>query len=66
MLLFEGVKPVLHTLTALGKEAGVNPGNYEKIHGLFEKNSPEVHRALLRHLGFSDDEIREFVKNLKK
>jgi MerR family transcriptional regulator, thiopeptide resistance regulator len=59
-----GAKRILQTFTDLGREAGIVKGNYLKIHRLFEKSSPDMHRRLLRFLGFTEKEITVFVKRL--
>lgn len=61
-----GKKQFLEKLKGLGQKAGVHEGNYEKIHRVFERTSPESHRRLLAFLGFSEPEIREFIKKLKQ
>jgi DNA-binding transcriptional MerR regulator len=58
-------KAALHALSDIGKAAGVTEANYEAIHAAFESASPAEHRRLLRLLGFTDDEIGEFLASLE-
>ena len=62
----KGVKPRLPAMKALGVKAGISESNYKRIHEAFERASPAAHREFLRHLGFSDGQIRRFRSELKK
>jgi DNA-binding transcriptional MerR regulator len=62
----KGAKPFLEKFRALGQKAGISQGNYKKIHGLFESASPNLHRRFLAMLGFTGQEIKELLANLKK
>ena len=61
-----GAKDRLHALEGLGREAGLDQTTYAAIHGSFERSAPESHRRLLRLLGFSKADIREFLASLEK
>jgi DNA-binding transcriptional MerR regulator len=44
------------------RQAGVEDGSAMQWHFLFERQSPEQHRELLRAIGFSGEEIEKFKK----
>jgi len=52
--------------THLAAQLGITPENYRQVHWIFEKAAPESHRRFLGFLGFSDLQIRELIKSLKK
>jgi hypothetical protein len=62
----EGAKVALHSLESLGREAGIDKDNYARLHGEFERSSPEAHRRLLAFLGFSEKDIAEFLAHIEK
>ena len=39
--------------------------NFKLVHYAFEKTAPDLHRKLLKYIGFSEDEIVEFIKKIK-
>jgi DNA-binding transcriptional MerR regulator len=59
-----GAKRRLRAFTALGRRAGIYKGNYLSVHRLFEKSSPELHRKVLKFLGFTEGEIRKLISRL--
>jgi DNA-binding transcriptional MerR regulator len=60
--ILKGSKPFLLRHRAIGREAGVTEKNYRSVHSIFQRAAPKEHRRFLKHLGFSDAEIRQFVK----
>ncbi len=62
----KGKKPFLEKMTDFGKKAGITEGNYEKIHRVFEKTAPKAHKRFLEYLGFSENEIQDFIKKSMK
>jgi MerR family transcriptional regulator, thiopeptide resistance regulator len=59
-----GGRSARRVLDALGREAGVDEGNYRSVHAAFEAASPEEHLRLLCLLGFTESEIGEFLSGL--
>jgi DNA-binding transcriptional MerR regulator len=62
----KGGKLNLLAFKKLGARLGINEGNYQEIHKVFESASPETHKKLLKFLGFTDKEIREFIKKVRE
>jgi DNA-binding transcriptional MerR regulator len=62
----KGKKPFLEKMTHLAEKAGIRPGDEAGIHRVFERVSPEAHRRFLEFLGFSETEVREFIRHIKK
>ncbi|MDP3177184.1 MAG: MerR family transcriptional regulator [Spirochaetaceae bacterium] len=62
----KGAKDLLAGMEELGKRIGVTPANALRLHGLFERASPSVHRRLLAFLGFSEKDIGEFLSHIEK
>ncbi|HET6487400.1 MAG TPA: MerR family transcriptional regulator, partial [Spirochaetia bacterium] len=62
----KGAKRRLLAMKDLGSKAGLSASNYRRVHEAFERASPETHRQFLRHLGFTDAEVRRLLKGLSK
>ena len=62
----KGKKPFLDKMRSLGEQAGIHEGNYKKIHRIFEKTAPLTHRKFLKYLGFTDTEIKVFLKKIEE
>jgi DNA-binding transcriptional MerR regulator len=62
----KGARGIIHSLEALGREAGIDKENYLRLHREFERSSPEAHRRLLGHLGFAEPEIGKFLEFLQE
>jgi len=60
--LLKGAKPFLPKHRELGKEAGIAENNFLSVHRIFQRAAPAEHKRFLKHLGFTNDEIRQFVK----
>ncbi len=48
----------------LQKQIGIDKSNFKIVHSIFEEASPASHRKLLSFLGFTENEIRNFIKKL--
>jgi DNA-binding transcriptional MerR regulator len=62
--ILKGAKKSLPSHAELGREAGVTENNARLIHRIFQRAAPAEHRRFLRHLGFTDAEIRVFIKKM--
>lgn len=62
----KGKKPFLDKMTDFGRRVGITEGNYENIHRVFEKTAPKAHKRFLEYLGFSEQEVQDFLKKLNK
>jgi MerR family transcriptional regulator, thiopeptide resistance regulator len=54
----------LGELAAAGPKPGLDGSNYRRIHAALERGSPAEHRRLLGALGFSEAEIKDFLREL--
>jgi MerR family transcriptional regulator, thiopeptide resistance regulator len=57
-------RAAVRALVELAQAVGVSEENYRSVHAAFEENAPAEHRRLLEALGFTEEEITQFLAAL--